>query len=470
MLQDSLLQVRDLLERHRVLEQLTHSQEVPNRELLEALQRRQNVAELHHKLRALHPADLAHILEALPAEDRRIVWSEAEPAKAAEVLVELPRPVRDGLLEGTSPERQRSILARMDADDIAYVAESVDGGVLEEVYRALDAPSRVWVESSVSWPEGSVGALMTSDVVSVREEWTVERCLAEIRLRGRLPRQADALFVVDSRNVLRGAVRLQDVLVSGPDAAVSALMDDQVVGFTPDDRAAQAAAAFQRYDLVSAPVVDDRGKVVGRVTVDAVMDFLRREAELRALKSAGLSGEEDLFAPVWASARNRWAWLAVNLVTAFLASRVIGLFSGTIERLVALATLMPVVASVGGNTGNQTVALLVRALALDQVTPGNVRHLVVKELGVGIVNGVVWGTVMGFFAWMLYRSAALGAVMAAAILLNLLVAAVAGLAVPFLLQRQGRDPAQGASVLLTFTTDGMGFLIFLGLARLLLVP
>jgi magnesium transporter len=469
MLQDSLSHVRDLLERHRVLEQLTRSQEVPNRELLEVLQRRQNVAELHHKLRALHPADLAHILEALPTDDRLTVWREIEPGKAGEVLVEMSRAVRGPVVEATDPDALRAILAKMDADDIAYVAEDVPSAILEEVYRTLDARDRVWVESSVSLPEGSVGVLMTPEVVSVREGWTVEACLAEIRRCGRLPRQADSLFVIDGRHVLRGAIALQDVLVSPPERPVAELMREDVVAFTPDDRASQAAAAFERYDLVSAPVVDDRGKLVGRVTVDAVMDFLRREAELRDLKRAGLSGEEDLFAPVWASARNRWSWLALNLVTAFLASRVIGVFSETIEKLVALATLMPVVASVGGNTGNQTVALLVRALALDQVTAGNLRHLVAKELGVSLVNGLMWGAVMGTFALVLYRSAALGLVMAAAILLNLLVAAVVGLAVPFLLQRSGRDPAQGASVLLTFTTDGMGFFLFLGLARAFLV-
>jgi magnesium transporter len=427
------------------------------------------VAELHHKLRALHPADLAHILEALPTGDRLTVWREIEPGKAGEVLVEMSHAVRAAVVEATDADALRAILAKMDADDIAYVAEDLPSAILEEVYRTLDARGRVWVESSVSLPDGSVGVLMTPEVVAVREGWTVEGCLAEIRRCGRLPRQADGLFVVDARHVLRGAIALQDVLVSSPERPVADLMREDVVAFTPDDRASQAAAAFERYDLVSAPVVDDRGKLVGRVTVDAVMDFLRREAELRDLKRAGLSGEEDLFAPVWASARNRWSWLAVNLVTAFLASRVIGVFSETIEKLVALATLMPVVASVGGNTGNQTVALLVRALALDQVTASNVRHLVAKELGVSLVNGLMWGAVMGTFALLSYRSAALGLVMAAAILLNLLVAAVVGLAVPFLLQRSGRDPAQGASVLLTFTTDGMGFFLFLGLARAFLV-
>jgi magnesium transporter len=227
--------------------------------------------------------------------------------------------------------------------------------------------------------------------------------------------------------------------------------------------------AFDRYGLLSAPVVDERGKLLGRLTADRVLDWSRARAETQALKRAGLSGDEDLFGPVWESARNRWPWLAVNLVTAFTASRVIGLFEDTIAGLVALATLMPIVASVGGNTGNQTVALVIRGLALGTITARSARRLVVKELTIGVLNGVVWGGVMGAFAFVLYGKAALSLVMAAAILLNLVVAALVGIAVPVYLARSGRDPAAGASVLLTFTTDSMGFFIFLGLARLLLL-
>jgi magnesium transporter len=246
-------------------------------------------------------------------------------------------------------------------------------------------------------------------------------------------------------------------------------MTTDVVSFRPDDRAAEAAGAFERYDLLSAPVVDERGKLVGRLAVEDVLDFMRHQAEMDALKRAGLRGDEDIFASVWDSARNRWLWLLVNLVTAFAASRVIGLFEGTIHRLVALATLMPIVASVAGNTGNQTVALIVRALTLGQVTPASTPHLVRKELTVGLLNGTMWGVVVGLVAFALYGNLPLGAVMGVAVLLNLIVGAMIGIAVPLALHRSGRDPAQGASVLLTFTTDSMGFFIFLGLARLLLV-
>jgi magnesium transporter len=236
----------------------------------------------------------------------------------------------------------------------------------------------------------------------------------------------------------------------------------------PGDDIADAVKAFERYDLVSAPVVDDRGKLVGRITVDSVMDVVRADAEWRALKQAGLSRDEDLFARPWDSARNRWPWLAINLVTAFIASRVIGRFEGTISSLSALATLMPIVASIGGNTGNQTMAIVIRALAVDQLKPSGAGRVLNKELVISLLNGSVWGAVVGIVALALYSNLALGAVMTSAVVLNLVVAALAGVAIPLALHATGRDPAYGSSVLLTFVTDAMGFFLFLGLASVIL--
>jgi magnesium transporter len=236
----------------------------------------------------------------------------------------------------------------------------------------------------------------------------------------------------------------------------------------PEDPAARAVTAFERYNLLSAPVVNERGKLIGRLTVDAVMDFIRTTADNEALAMAGLRGAEDLFAPAWEAARNRAPWLVVNLVTAFVATRFIGLFEGTIQNLVALATLMPIVASVGGNTGNQTVALVIRGLAFQQITQASLPHMMRKELMISLLNGLLWGGLAGIVAGVLYGHLWIGAVMAGAVLLNLIIAATAGVTVPMFLERAGRDPAQGASVLLTFITDSMGFLLFLGLARLVL--
>lgn len=332
----------------------------------------------------------------------------------------------------------------------------------------LDDADRVLLRQTAAYAPGTVGQLMTSDPAVAQEAVAAGDVIDDLRKRGGLPRHSDPLFVVDRRNVFRGALSLQTLLLSPPDTPVHDLTDRSARSFTPDEPAASAARAFERYNLVSAAVTTDRGKLLGRLTIDAVVDFIQEEADREALAVAGLRGAEDLFAPVWKSAGNRSMWLFVNLVTAFLATRFIGLFESTISGLVALASLMPIVASVGGNTGNQTIALMIRGLAFDQISSANVRHVLRKEVLIGLLNGVLWGGFVGLVALLLYRHLWLGVVLMAAVLLNLVIAALAGVCIPLALHRYGRDPAQGASVLVTFVTDSMGFLLFLGLARLLL--
>jgi len=305
---------------------------------------------------------------------------------------------------------------------------------------------------------------MTHEWVAVPETHTVQQELSDLRSRGQLPPQTDHLFVVDARNMLRGSVTLPTLLLTDPSAPIVASMETDVATFGVLDQVQRAASAFERYDLVSAPVIDERGTLVGRLTVDAVMAFVRSQAELRALKQAGLSRDEDLFASPVDSAFNRWPWLAINLVTAFLASRVIGQFEHTIRDLSALAALMPIVASIGGNTGNQTMAIMIRALGGDQVRGSSAMRLLNKELLVGLLNGSIWGVVVGLVAVLIYANYALGLVMTGALVLNLVVAAVAGVMIPFALHSTAWDPAYGSSVLLTFITDAMGFFLFLGLA------
>jgi magnesium transporter len=467
-LRETVLGITQLLQRYQVLEELAHRQETPNRELLATLQQRQNLADLGRRIGALHPADLAFVLESLPRDERLLVWRETSPRQAAEALVELDPAVRSSLVAATDREPLTGILQVLDLDDLAWIADSVPDDILREVTKSLGDADQTALQQAISFPENSVGELMTREVATVRESESVAQVLEELRVRGELPEHTDRLFVVDGRNVLRGALGLQALLAGQLSATVDTLMDRDPRSFTPEEEAAHAALAFERYNLLSAPVVNDRGKLVGRLTVDAVMDFIRKDAEHDALAMAGLRGAEDLFAPVLEAARNRSPWLVVNLVTAFLATRFIGLFESSIQQLVALATLMPIVASVGGNTGNQTIALVIRGLAFEQVRPSNVRHLMRKELAVSLVNGLLWGGLAGTFAGVLYGHLWLGAVMMAAVLLNLVVAATAGVTVPMVLDRVGRDPAQGSSVLLTFITDSMGFLLFLGLARLFL--
>ena len=463
-LQQSLDDVTRLLERHRVLETLTHRQEGPKRDLLESLQHRQNLVELHKRLRTMHAADVAFVLEALPPEDRQTVWEEVEPDQAGLVFVEVSSAVREWLVERTSHDTLVALLTTLDPEDLGYISEELPPSVLEATSRTLESRDRQAFEATIQYDEGQVGHHMTHEWVAMPETHTIQQALGDLRSRGQLPPQTDRLFVVDARNVLRGSIPLQTLLLADPAGPVLASVERDTVTFGRLEQVQQAASAFERYDLVSAPVIDDRGKLVGRLTVDAVMDFVRSEADLRALKRAGLTRDEDLFARPLDSALNRWPWLGINLVTAFIASRVIGQFEHTIRDLSALAALMPIVASIGGNTGNQTMAIMIRALGGDQVRGSSAIRLLNKELVVSLLNGSIWGVVVGIVAVALYANYALGAVMTAAVVLNLVVAAVAGVAIPFGLHSTGRDPAYGSSVLLTFITDAMGFFLFLGLA------
>ncbi len=469
-LEDNLRHIVKLLEKHRLVETMVDRDRAsPRHDLIESLVHRQHLVELQLKLRSLHPADIAYILEALPLDDRLLVWRQIQDDSGGEVLLEVSDAVLDWLIEVLERPVLVRVLGQLDADDLAELVDAIAEDVLAEVLQTLTAHDRDWVQSTMAYPEDRVGHLMSPDVLTVRESQRVEQVLWLLRGRDDLPPNTDSLFVVDARHQCKGVLPLRALLLNDPGKQVDELRLADPVVFGANDSADEAARAFERYDLVSAPVVNERGKLVGRLTVDAVMDYIREESEEDALNMAGLQGDEDLFAPIWASARNRWLWLAINLCTAFVASRAIGLFEETITQIVALATLMPIVAGIGGNSGNQTTALVVRGLALGEITPENTWHLVFKELGVGLLNGVAWGATVGLFAYLLYWNLPLGGVMAAAMLLNLLLAALVGVAIPLVLHRFGRDPAMGSSVLLTFITDGMGFFIFLGLATVFLL-
>jgi magnesium transporter len=310
---------------------------------------------------------------------------------------------------------------------------------------------------------------MDYDVVPIREDISLEVVLRYLRKLGKLPDHTDKLFVVDREGSILGVLPLKKIIVNELDLKVRDIMSSDAVLFKPNDEADQASDAFERYDLVTAPVVNDENKLIGRLSVNAVVDYIREEAESDKLSMVGLREEEDLFSSIWKSVQNRWAWLAINIVTALLASRVIGAFEGSIEKVVALAALMPIVAGIGGNSGNQTTTMIVRGLALGQVSFSNLQRLMQKELGVALLNGVLWGGVLGIFAYLLYGNIKLGFVMTAAMILNLLLSAIMGVMIPLVMNRFGKDPAVGSSVLITAMTDSGGFFIFLGLATIVLI-
>jgi magnesium transporter len=468
-LQDRLAQVIELLHRHKLVEDLTHRQDGQHPDRVENLVHRQNLAELQRKLDDLHPADIAHILEALPLDERLTVWQLVKAERDGDILLEVSDAVRETLIADMDDHEILAAAKDLDADELADLAPELPRDVVHELMESLDAQQRERVRSALSYEEDQVGALMDFEMVTIREDVSLEVVLRYLRRLKELPGHTDKLFVVDYDGVLKGVLPIKRLLVNDPEKQVGEVMADDPVSFHPDEDGYDAAQAFERYDLISAPVVYKNGKLIGRLTIDEMVDLIREESESEVLNMAGLREEEDIFASVWKSVRNRWAWLAINLVTAFLASRVIGLFEGSIEKLVALAALMPIVAGIGGNSGNQTITMIVRAMALDQVSTGNTARLVRKELGVSLINGILWGGVIGGVAYYLYDSWSLGVVMTAAMTLNLLLAALMGVLIPMTLARLGRDPAMGASVMITAMTDSGGFFIFLGLASIFLL-
>ncbi|MBB3104985.1 magnesium transporter [Azomonas macrocytogenes] len=467
--QDRLAQVVDLLQRHKLIEDLTHRQEGGHQALVESLVHRQNLAELQRKLNELHPADVARILEALPFEERLTIWQLVKAERDGDILLEVSDAVRETLIADMDDHELLAAAKEMNADELADLAPELPRDVVHELMESLDGQQRERVRSALSYDSDQVGALMNFGMVTIREDVSLEVVLRYLRRLKELPGHTDKLFVVDYDGVLKGVLPIKRLLVNDPEKQVSDVMASDPVTFHPDEDAYEAAQAFERYDLVSSPVVDKNGKLIGRLTIDEIVDLIREESESEVLNMAGLREEEDIFASVWRSLRNRWAWLAINLVTAFAASRVIGLFGDAIERLVALAALMPIVAGIGGNSGNQTITMIVRAMALDQLGSGNTLRLLRKELGVSLINGLIWGGVIGVVAWLLYDSWKLGAVMVAAMTLNLLLAAFMGVLIPMTLAKLGKDPAMGASVMITAVTDSGGFLIFLGLATFFLM-
>lgn len=425
--------------------------------------------DLQRRLDALHPADIAYVLESLPLHERLQVWQRVRADRDGDILLEVSDAVRESLIADMDDHEILAAVEPLDADELADLVDDLPTEVLPELMASLDAQQRERVQSALSYEEDQVGALMDFEMVTIREDITLEVVLRYLRRFDELPEQTDKLFVVNLDGVLTGVLPLRRLLVHSPEYRVGEVMARDVNTFGPNDDAYEAAQAFERYDLISAPVVDSQGRLIGRLTIDAIVDLIREEGDAERLGRAGLREEEDIFASVWKSVRNRWAWLAINLVTAFLASRVIGLFEGSIEKLVALATLMPIVASIGGSSGNQTIIMIVRALALEQISTSSVMRLWRKEMGVSVINGVIWGSVIGAVAALLYHDAPLGVVMMLAMTLNLLLAAFMGVAIPMTMARLDRDPALGSNIFLTFVTDSGGFFIFLGLATMFLL-
>jgi len=423
---------------------------------------------IREMLANLHPADIGLLLESLTPEQRDLAWAEIAIDKKGEVLVEVGEGVQADLLEDMDRREMVAAVRGMDTDDIADLIPVLPDDVLADVLFTVDKDARAGLGEVLSYPEDTAGGLMDLETVTVRGNVPIRVVIRYLRLLGRLPDHTDKLFVVDRRNRLRGVLRLSALLTAPPEDRVKDHFDPEPKVFRTMDPEEEVAERFQKYNLDSAPVVDDDYKLIGRITIDDVVDVIRDTADRSVMARAGLSEEEDIFAPVYRTTRSRSVWLGVNLITAIIASMVIGQFESTIERLVALAVLMPIVASMGGNAGTQTLTVVIRGLGTGIISGSNAWKVVRKEFLVGSLNGVIWALAVALVAVVWYQDVALGAVVALAIFVNLVAAALAGVALPIIIEKCGIDPALAGGVALTTVTDVVGFFAVLGLAALFL--
>ena len=417
---------------------------------------------------AMHPAEIASLIESLPAAQREVVWNFVEPEIEGDVLVEMSESVRQSLIEGMDADELLAAAENLEPDDLADLVGDLPETVSLQLVKSMDHQDRERLKTVLSYGPDTAGGLMNVDTVSVRGDVTVEVVLRYLRMRRELPDKTDRLIVVDRNDLYLGTVALTRLLTEDPETNVGELLDPEAPRIAPDLSAHDVARLFQDRDLVSAAVVDSDGKLLGRITVDDVVDVIREEAAHEVLSSAGLADEEDVFAGVFPSTRRRLIWLGINLITAFLAAAVVSRFEATIEKVAALAALMPIVASMGGIAGTQTVTLIIRGIALGQVEWVNAKWLLWKEIAVGGLNGLIWACIVGGVTIAWFGTWKIAAIIAAATLINLLCAAAVGVIVPLALKRMKIDPALSAGVILTTFTDCVGFATLLGLGSLFL--
>ncbi|HZV39123.1 MAG TPA: magnesium transporter [Pseudoxanthomonas sp.] len=417
----------------------------------------------------LSPAEIGNLLESLPPGKREVVWGLVDAEDDGEVLVHVGDEVREGLLAEMDPDEIVAAVEDLDIDDLADLVEDLPDTVIDEVLKSMDRENRERLEQVLSYPEDSAGRLMNPDVVTVRADVNVDVVLRYLRLRGELPDHTDHLFVVSRRHQYLGRVSLASLVTHEDSTPINRLVDDEQPAIDVGESADEVARQFSDHDWISAPVVDDNNILLGRITIDDVVDIIREQAEHQVMSAAGLDEDEDLFSPVRRAFRRRMIWLTINLATAFLASSVVGQFQGTIAHLVSLAVLMPIVAGMGGNAGTQVLALMVRGLALGQIGSTNVMALVWKEVRIALINGVVIGLLLALIVLAWFGDPKLSLVIALALTINFTAAALGGVFVPVMVKRFGFDPALAGGVILTTVTDVMGFLSFLGLATLILL-
>ncbi len=419
-------------------------------------------------LQTLHPAEIAALLESTPSPERELIWNLVPAEEDGEVLLHVNDAVRSALIRHMDPAELVAATENLDLDDLADLINDLPQAVTRRLLQAMDQQERLRLEAVLSYPPESAGGLMNPEVTTVRPDVALHVVVRYLRFKAELPDQTDQLVVVDRYGHYVGVLPLQTLLVSDPDQTVADVMDTEAEPIAVDLPARKVAQRFADRDLLSAPVVNSDGQVIGRITIDDVVDVIRDESEHSLMSQVGLDEEEDMFAPVLVSFRRRTVWLGINLITAFIASAVVGLFEATLQQVVALAVLMPIVASMGGIAGSQTQTLIIRGLAQGRLTATNSRRFINKELLLGLLNGLAWAIVTALLAYLWFGRTDLAAVIGLAMVVNLLLAATSGIGVPLLMRRLSIDPALAGHVVLTTVTDVAGFFAFLGLGSILL--
>lgn len=423
---------------------------------------------VRRQLQDMEPEDIAHLLEASPRKSREVLWQLTDPEDYGEILDELNEDVKDALVSKMAPEKLAEATEGMDTDDVAYVLRSLPDDVSREVLSQMDSADRQRVETALSYSEETAGGIMNTDVITIRGDVDIDVVLRYLRIRGDLPEATDALYVIDDESKLIGHLSLTTLLTTQPDIPVSEVMDDADEAILVTTSDSDVASLFERRNWVSAPVVDENQHLVGRITIDDVVDIIREDAEHSMMSMAGMNDDEDTFAPVVKSARKRTIWLGANVLAALAAASVSNMFEATLDQMAAIAVLMTIVPSMGGVAGNQTVALVIRGLALGHIGDSNQRELLFKEAAIGFLNGIMWATIIGGIVVAWKGNWMLGGIISAAMMANLLIAGIAGVTIPILLKKMKIDPALAGGMALTTVTDVVGLSVFLGLATILM--
>ena len=424
---------------------------------------------VRNMLHDMAASDIALIIESSPSQTRQILWQLINQDQAGEILEELPADLKDHLIRMMTPQRLAKATSGMDTDDLAYILRSLPDALFRQVLQSMSTQDRVRVERALSYPEDTAGSIMNTDTVTLRPDVNIDVILRYLRVRGQLPKATDTLYVVDKRDYLLGGIRITDLLTCNPNASVRDIMDDELEGIQvtmPDNEVSQL---FERHDWLSAPVLDGDGKLLGRITIDDVVDVIREDAEHSMMGMAGMDDEEDTFGPVVKSTLRRSVWLTINLFAALVAASVSNMFEGTLEKFATVAVLMTIVPSMGGVAGNQTLALVIRGIALGHIGQSNSRWLIGKELAIGFLNGLMWSILVCLAIWAWKGDIALGGLIGGAMLINMTVAGLAGASIPLILKRLNIDPALAGGMILATVTDVIGLFAFLGLATVFLM-